>query len=99
MTVCACTVTFKERGSEHTVEVVAETAYEAAILAIKKFERNRLIKGPSRHAVFEVKATHTQCHKVKVGDALDWLYSKPAQTAEQKDRKKYLKAVLADDRH
>jgi hypothetical protein len=97
----SCSVSFVERGQRHAVEVDAETAYEAAVLALKAFSGKRYIKGPSRHAVLELEINRParMLIQLKVGDVLDWLYEKPGTTADQRERKTRLKNLLADDRH
>jgi hypothetical protein len=98
MGVCACVVKFKERGSEYTVEVLAESAYEACVLALHKFGRNRYLRGPGRHSTFELTVTDTKRYTIKVGDVMDWLYNSPGHSEAQREKKKYLKTVLAEDR-
>ena len=98
MPACSVIVKLDERGSTHEVEVLAETAYEACVLALHKFGKNRLLRGPGRHSTLELTVVTPRHYKIKVGDVLDWLYKRPAKTQEAKDRKKYLMSVLAEDR-
>lgn len=91
-------VKFEERGSTHEVEVLAESTYEAALLAVKAFGKNRFLRGPGRDAVLELTVKSPRSYKIKVGEALDWLYRKPGKTADENARKKELMAVLAEER-
>ena len=93
-----CTVSFVERGQRHTARVDAESAFEAAALALKYFEHQRL-RGPSRHAVLELEIEAPRRLTLKVSDVLTWLYEKPGQTPEQAARKKRLRDLLADNGH
>ena len=95
----ACTVSFVERGAQHSVDVDAESVYEAAALALKAFRHRVYIKGPSRHAMLEIQVQAPTRVKVKVADVLEWLYQTPGRTAQQTELKKRLRDLLADDRH
>lgn len=98
MPTCSVIVKFEERGSTHEVEVLAESAYEACILALHKFGKNRFLRGPGRDAVLELTLMSPRQYKIKVADVLNWLYNKPAKTPDVSERKKYLKSVLAEGR-
>lgn len=68
-----CTVSFRDSdGVQHSVEVGAETLYEAAVLALKSFRDHECAPGPAAHLVVEVKSpsvTHTVvAHKIE-----EWL--------------------------
>jgi hypothetical protein len=78
--------------------VDAETAYEAAVLALKQFDRHRFAKGPSRRTVLQVEVDAPLKLNLKVADVLEWLYEKPGQTREQQERKQRLRVLLADER-
>jgi hypothetical protein len=58
-----CTVSFSDpEGVRHSVEVGAETLYEAAVLALKSFREHDCGPGPAAHLAVEVKSpsvTHT----------------------------------------
>lgn len=95
-----CLVSFLDRGKPYAVEVYAETAYEAAALALNAFEKmGRHVQAPGKHAVLEIELKTPRTFKVKVGDVIDWLYTRPATSAEENERKKRLRNVLAADRH
>jgi hypothetical protein len=69
----SCTVSFKDsNGVRHSVEVGAETLYEAAVLALKSFREHDCAPGPAAHLSVEVKSpsvTHTLvAHTIE-----DWL--------------------------
>ena len=96
--ICGCSVVvkFTDDGSDHEVEVLAESAYEACVLALQKLGKNRFLRGPGREAVLELTLMSPRQYRIKVGDVLDWLYNRPAKTETARARKKYLKAVLAE---
>lgn len=58
-----CTVSFRDsEGVQHSVDVGAETLYEAAVLALKSFREHDCAPGPASHLAIEVKSpsvTHT----------------------------------------
>ncbi len=97
MAVRTCTVSFMDRGKRESLEVWAASTYEAAVLAIKAFEKVRSIRGPSRHTVLEVEVKQTRQFKVKVGDVLDWLYDQPARSPTERAQKQKLKTIMASD--
>lgn len=96
---CACTVSFVERGQRHSARVDAESAHEACVLALKQFASSRYIKGPGRHAALDIEIDAPRHLTLKVNDVIEWLYNKPGKTPEERDKKKRLKDLLADDRH
>ena len=68
-----CTVSFRDSdGVQHSVEVGAETLYEAAVLALKSFRDHECAPGPAARLAVEVKSpsvTHTVvAHKIE-----EWL--------------------------
>lgn len=97
----ACKVSFVEHGQKHTVEVDAETANEAAVLALKAFASKRYIKGPGRHAMLEIEINRPSrmLIELKVQAVVDWLYLTPPKTPAEKIRKERLKGLMNDDRH
>jgi hypothetical protein len=96
----AVKVSFTSRGQRHTVEVDAETANEAACLALKAFSRRRWIDGPGRRSTLELEIDKParMLIQLKVQDVIDWLYVKPPKSDAEKTRKERLKGLLADDR-
>src|SRR5262249_55059854 len=95
----SCTVSFIERGQRFEAKVDAETAYEAAALALKQFGHGRHARSPGRNAVLDIEVTAPRRIQLKVSDVLEWLYTRPARTPEQQERKKRLRGLLADERH
>ena len=95
----ACKVSFVELGAQHTAGVDAESAYEAAVLALKQFRHKPYVKGPGRYTVLEIQVEAPARIKLKVAEVLEWLYERPSQNARQKELKKRLRDLLADDRH
>lgn len=97
----ACKVSFEERrGPRHTAEVDAETAYEAAVLALKQFQARRYVKGPGRDATLEIQTNRParMLIQLKVSDVIEWLYVKPPKSDAERARKERLKALMNDDR-
>jgi len=97
----ACKVSFVERGQRHSVDVDAESTYEAAALALKRFHASTFIKGPSRHATLEVEVDRPMrfLAHVKVEKVLHWLYRRePKNEAEAARIKRLRDLLLADDR-
>jgi hypothetical protein len=46
----SCTVSFRDsEGIQHSVEIGAETLYEAAVLALKSFREHDCAPGPGAH--------------------------------------------------
>jgi hypothetical protein len=98
MAVRTCRVSFLDHAKKQSVEVLAETAYEAAILGLHAFSKMRYIKGPRRSAVLTIDVVETRTLSVRVGEVLDWLYEAKTTSAAQRERKARLKGVLEDSR-
>jgi len=71
MVTCSVIVRFEERGSTQEVEVLAESAYEACVLALHKFGKDRFLRGPDRDAVLELTVMSPRRYNIKVADVLD----------------------------
>ena len=98
----ACTVTFRDRDAvQQTAKVDAETAFEAAALALKFWSTRHFVKGPGKRAVLEVEADRParRLVAVKVSTLLNWLYVRKPKTPEEAARIQRLRGLLADDRH
>jgi hypothetical protein len=98
----ACTVTFRDHdGVIQKANVDAETAFEAAALALKIWSTRHFVKGPSKRAVLEVEVNRParRLVAVKVSTLLDWLYKRKRKTPEDATRIQRLRGLLADDRH
>lgn len=98
MPIRPCKVSFTDRNGTHTADVDAESVYEAAVLALKAFQSKRWSRGPSRNAVLNIEVQVPRTFRVTVKDVLEWLYSTRGTTPQQ-ERRKYLRNLLADDRH
>jgi hypothetical protein len=97
-----CTVSFRDRhGISCETRVDAETAFEAAALALKFWGTRRYIAGPSRHTTLtiEINKPARRLIEVKVAKLLDWLYVKTPKTPAEAVRVRRLRDLLADDRH
>jgi hypothetical protein len=98
----ACTVTFRDHdGVQQIAKVDAETAFEAAALAMKFWSTRQFVKGPGRRAVLEV-AVNRPAHLIveaKMATLLKWLYERKPKTPEEAAHIQRLRGLLADDRH
>jgi hypothetical protein len=94
-----CSVSFDDHGVRRTVQVSAETAYEAAVLALKAFAEKRYIKGPRKDTVLELEVQAPRRLRVTVGAVLGWLYESTGHSRDQAERKKRLRLLLSDDWH
>jgi hypothetical protein len=88
-----CTVSFSDsEGVRHSVDVSAETMYEAAVLALRSFREHDCNPGPAAHLSVEVKSpgiTHTLvAHAVE-----DWLNG-GARSPREAIEKKRLREIL-----
>lgn len=75
MAAAVCSVPFKdERGIRHTVEVEAESLFEAAILAVRAFRKAEWISnvGPAMPLEVEVRAPATK-HTMTLIQVERWL--------------------------
>jgi hypothetical protein len=68
-----CTVSFQDSdGVQHSVEVGAETRYEAAVLALKAFREHDCAPGPAAHLSVEVRSPSV-IHTVLAHRIEEWL--------------------------
>ncbi len=87
-----CFISFTDTsGVEHVAEVLAESVFEAAALALKKFRRNDW----SREASFEtgilrIEVRATSCYNVVVSDLETWLQKSTGSPREMNMREKIL---------
>ncbi len=98
----ACTVTFRDSdGVLQTAKVDAESAFEAAALALKFWSTRHFVKGPGKRTVLEVEVERParMIVSVKMTTLLDWLYKRKPKTPEEAARIHRLRGLLADDRH
>jgi hypothetical protein len=96
-----CIVSFRDRhGISYNTKVDAETAYEAAALALKYWSRCRYVDGPDKTATLlvEVNRPARLLAQVKMPVLLKWLYVSPPKTDAEAARIRRLRDLLADDR-
>jgi hypothetical protein len=92
----ACRVTYKDlEGVRHTVEVTAESVYEASVLALSALSKHEWIEniGPGTRLdiqILEPNVTHT----LMVAQLRTWL-DRPTTNPADLLKKKKLKALLA----
>jgi hypothetical protein len=89
-----CTVSFTDaEGLRHSVNVQAETLYEAAALAIRAFREHQC--GPGPGSQLEVKERSPEVtHTVAMSKVHDWLESS-AKSPRDRLVKERLKGLLA----
>ncbi len=90
-----CSVSLTDaRGVRHTVEVSAESLFEAAALGLAAFKRESWIEGPGRAAALEVTVLEpVPKHTVTVQQVERWLNGVTTSPSERLKREK-LKALL-----
>jgi hypothetical protein len=90
----ACTVSFNGHdGIRHSVNVQAETLYEAVVLAIRAFREHDCAPGAASELDVEAKSP-TVTHTVSLAKVQDWLRSS-AKSPSDKIMKERLKGLLA----
>lgn len=97
-----CLVSFRDRhGIQCETRVDAETAFEAAALALKFWSTRRYVDGPGRQATLlvEIKKPAPLLVEVQMKTLLHWLYVRPPKTIDEAARIRRLRDLLADDRH
>ena len=94
MPIRTCTVSFTDsEGLRHSIDVQAETVYEAAVLAIRGFQNHQC--GPGPGARLDVEAREgSVTHSVTVGRIRNWLESS-AKSPRDMVLKERLKTILA----
>jgi hypothetical protein len=93
----SCVVSFDDTsGVRHSVEVTAESLYEAVVVAIAEFRRCDLMDhaapGPSTAIAIEVKSPSTR-HEVPLGRVRDWLNG-VTKSPRERATKERLRALL-----
>jgi hypothetical protein len=89
-----CIVSFVDlEGLRHSVEVEAESLYEAAALAIKTFRQHNCAPGPITKLDVEIRSSVT--HTVTLQRVQDWLETGPRSPRDfvLKERLKQLLAL------
>jgi hypothetical protein len=88
-----CTVSFRDSdGVQHSVEVGAETLYEAAVLALKSFRDQECTPGPAAHLAVEVKSPSVT-HTVVARKIEEWLEG-GARSPKEAIEKRRLRQLL-----
>jgi hypothetical protein len=91
----ACTVSFRDsEGVQHSVDVGAETLYEAAVLALRSFREHDCAPGPGAHLAIEVKnpsVTHTVVAR-RIEEWLDGGAKSPKEAIDKRRLKELLDA-------
>jgi hypothetical protein len=95
-----CIVSFVDRaGICHSVEVTAESLYEAVVVGIAEFRRcdlmERAVPGPGTTVRVSVKAPATE-HHVSIASVRDWLAG-VTRSPKERATKEQLRALLGDD--
>lgn len=80
-------------GFQHSVQVQAESTYEAAAVAIRAFREHGCGPGPASQIQIEVQAPSVT-HMVTLGKVEEWVRS-GAKSPKQKMAKERLRALLA----
>ena len=94
MPVRACTVSFTDsEGLRHSVNVQAETLYEAVVLAARAFREHNCAPGVGSHLEVEAKSPSVT-HTVRMGKVQEWLNG-GAKSPREKITKERLKGMLA----
>ena len=94
-----CLVTITDvRGVRHTVEVVAESVYEAAVLGLAAFKRDSWVEPLGRAATLEIAVCEPPVkHTVTVSQIERWLDG-TTPSPNEKVRRERLKAMLGEAR-
>ena len=88
----SCVVSFLDtEGLRHTVEVEAETLYEAAVLAMRTFKQHDCEPGPITKLEVEIRSSIT--HTVTPRKVHEWLNG-GARTPKDAVMKERLRALL-----
>lgn len=96
MALRTCLVSFTDlSGIRHSTEVMAETIYEASVLAIKAFQASGFMdQMPGAASRFEIEVkVPTVRHELRVGQLTQWLDRGVSNPIEESKRKR-LKALL-----
>jgi hypothetical protein len=89
-----CTVSFTGLdGIRHSVNVRAETLYEAVILAVRALREHDCVPGPASLLEVEAKSPSV-IHRVSIGKVEEWLNG-VARSPREKVTKDRLRGLLA----
>jgi hypothetical protein len=91
----SCRVTFRDlEGVSHTVEVTAETLYEAVALGLAAIRRNDWVAGIAERPNVKVFVADIPVeHEVKIQEFTAWLERSSRSPRELTERKKF-RAIL-----
>jgi hypothetical protein len=91
-----CTVSFTDvRGVKHTVEVTAESLFEAAVLGVKRLRAGEWNDPPGQSTVLEIEVRHPGVrHAVTLQQVARWLNGASSSPAESM-KKVHLRDLLA----
>lgn len=88
----SCSVSYLDtEGLRHTVEVDAESLYEAAVLAIRTFRQHNC--EPGQVSKLEVEVRTSVIHTITPGRIFDWLNA-GAKSPKEAVMKERLRALL-----
>jgi hypothetical protein len=88
----ACVVSYLDtEGLRHTVEVEAESLYEAAALAVRTFTQHAC--DPGQHSKLEVEVRSSVTHTITLKKIHDWLNG-GAKSPREAVMKEKLRAIL-----
>ncbi len=92
-----CKVSYKDmEGVRHSVEVHAESVYEASVLALSALSKHEWVENVGAGTRLDIEVIEPNVrHTLMVGQVRSWL-DKPAASPAEVVRKKKLKAMLAD---
>ena len=96
MAVKVCTVGFVDvRGTRHAVTVEAESVYEAAVLAVRRFRKDPWVEHVGSATVFdiEVREEASSSHSVSLQQVERWLAGVTTSPSEATKKAK-LKLIL-----
>ena len=94
MPVRACIVSFTDPdGFRHSVEVQAESLYEAVVLATRAFREHECTPGPASRLEVEVRSPNVT-HEVTMRKVQEWLDG-ACKSPNEKVTKQRLKGLLA----
>lgn len=96
MALKSCTVSYEDNGGhQHSVEVTAETLYEAVAQALAAFRSNGWVGDIGKGYVFSVRVRQpTVEHRVRISEFESWLSTNGKSPAEM-SLKVRLRSILA----
>ena len=91
-----CTVSFTDsRGITHSVDITAESLFEAAVLGLNALRAADLKEPPGQATIFEIEVrNHGVRHRVSLVQVAKWLNG-PAASPRESMKKVHLRGLLA----